>query len=89
MGAYLGYYFHTFVWKLLSLPLEIQYMGAYLGVGTCPGHYSNREEGRVSWYCNDIHEESGFTFVPHYIIMVWQLYIANYRSSIVLDSQTS
>ena len=23
-----------------SDPLEIQYMGAYLGVGACPGHYS-------------------------------------------------
>ena len=32
MGAYLQYNFHTFVfvWKLPSLPFEIQYVGAYL-----------------------------------------------------------
>ena len=36
MGAYLGY---TFVWKLLHLPLEVRYMGTYMGVGACPGYY--------------------------------------------------
>ena len=40
-GTYMGYNFHTFVWKgLLSLPLEIRYMGAYSGVGACPGQYT-------------------------------------------------
>ena len=37
MAAYLGYNFHMFVLKLL--PLEMQYMGTYQGVSTCPGHY--------------------------------------------------
>ncbi len=36
---YLEYNSHAFVWKLLHLPLEIRYMGAYLGVGDCPGYY--------------------------------------------------
>ena len=40
MYAYPGYKLHTFVWKLQHWPLEIWYMGAYPGVGTCPGHYS-------------------------------------------------
>ena len=41
MGAYLGCKFHMFVWKLQQVPLEIRYMGVYLGVDTCPGHYGN------------------------------------------------
>ena len=40
MGTYPGYKLHTFVWKQLHSPLEIWYMGAYPGVGSCPGHYS-------------------------------------------------
>ena len=40
MGTYLGYNFHTFAWKLLPLPLEIRYMGAYPGVDAFPGYYS-------------------------------------------------
>ena len=28
-----------FVWKLQQWPLEIRHMGAYPGVGACPGHY--------------------------------------------------
>ena len=40
MGAYLGYNFHTFAWKLLPLSLEIWYMGAYPGVGACQRYYS-------------------------------------------------
>ena len=39
MGAYPGYKFHMFVWKLQQWPLEIRYMGAYPGVGACLGHY--------------------------------------------------
>ena len=39
MGAYPGYKFHMFVWKLQQWSLEIRYMGAYPGVGACPGHY--------------------------------------------------
>ena len=34
------YNFRMFVWRLLHWPLKMWYMGAYLGVGTCPGHYS-------------------------------------------------
>ena len=35
--------FHTFVFKLklLYLPLETSYMGAYPGVGACPGHHGD------------------------------------------------
>ena len=41
MGAYLGYNFHTFVWKLLLYPLKFgSYMGAHPGVGACPGYYA-------------------------------------------------
>ena len=45
--AYPGYKLHTtctfvrvHVYKLLQWPLEMWYMGAYLGVGACPGHCS-------------------------------------------------
>ena len=41
MGAYPGYKFHMFVWKLRRWPLENQHIGAYPGVGTSPGHYDN------------------------------------------------
>ena len=41
MGTFPRYNFHTFVWKLLSLPLSIWYMGSYPWVGTCPGYYGS------------------------------------------------
>ena len=39
MDTYLGSKSLTFV-KKLQWPLEMWYMGAYPGVGACPGHYS-------------------------------------------------
>ena len=39
MGAYLGSKFHTFAIEAATRPLEMYYMGAYLGVGACPRHY--------------------------------------------------
>ena len=39
VGAYLGYHFRTFSYiEAATLTLEMRYMGAYLGVGACPGH---------------------------------------------------
>ena len=55
VGAYPGYNFHTFVWKLLHLPLEIRCMGAYLGVGACLEYYSMSKEGPWAMHCTCTH----------------------------------
>ena len=39
MDAYPGHNFHNYIIYIDSIPLEIRYMGAYPGVGACPGHY--------------------------------------------------